>query len=113
MPSSVLIATVKVLDPGLPHFDQLREAFLREARATVQLDHPNVVDVLAYLVAVQGMAWNGHTTWLDLEGLATGQDVNVPQQVLNVSDLQRIQFGFKGYTYQQTPQQEDPGDCPP
>jgi serine/threonine protein kinase len=37
---------VKVLDPGLPHFDQLREAFLREARATVQLDHPNVVDVL-------------------------------------------------------------------
>ncbi len=36
---------VKVLDPGLPHFDQLRAAFLREARATVQLDHPNVVDV--------------------------------------------------------------------
>jgi eukaryotic-like serine/threonine-protein kinase len=37
---------VKVLDPNLPHFDQLRDAFLREARATVQLDHPNVVDVL-------------------------------------------------------------------
>ncbi len=37
---------IKVLDPSLPHFDQLREAFLREARATVQLDHPNVVDVL-------------------------------------------------------------------
>ena len=37
---------VKVLDPTLPHFDQLREGFLREARATVQLDHPNVVDVL-------------------------------------------------------------------
>lgn len=37
---------LKVLDPTLPHFDQLREGFLREARATVQLDHPNVVDVL-------------------------------------------------------------------
>jgi serine/threonine protein kinase len=37
---------VKVLDPTLPHFDRVREGFLREARATVQLDHPNVVDVL-------------------------------------------------------------------
>ena len=37
---------VKVLDPTLPHFERLREGFLREARATVQLDHPNVVDVL-------------------------------------------------------------------
>ena len=37
---------VKVLDPNVPHFERLREAFLREARATVQLDHPNVVDVL-------------------------------------------------------------------
>jgi serine/threonine protein kinase len=37
---------VKVLDPGVPHFEHLRDAFLREARATVQLNHPNVVDVL-------------------------------------------------------------------
>ena len=37
---------VKVLDPTLPHYDRLREGFLREARATVQLHHPNVVDVL-------------------------------------------------------------------
>ena len=37
---------VKILDPCLPHFDELREAFLREARATVQLEHPNVVEVL-------------------------------------------------------------------
>ena len=37
---------VKILDPSLPHFDRLRQGFLREARATVQLDHPNVVDVL-------------------------------------------------------------------
>jgi serine/threonine protein kinase len=36
---------VKILDPSLPHFDRLRQGFLREARATVQLDHPNVVDV--------------------------------------------------------------------
>ena len=37
---------VKVLDSSLPHFDQLRDAFLMEARATVQLQHPNVVEVL-------------------------------------------------------------------
>lgn len=37
---------VKILDPTLPHFDRLRQGFLREARATVQLHHPNVVDVL-------------------------------------------------------------------
>ena len=37
---------VKLLDPTLPHFERLREGFLREARATVQLAHPNVVEVL-------------------------------------------------------------------
>jgi len=37
---------VKVLDASLPHFEQLRDAFLMEARATVQLQHPNVVEVL-------------------------------------------------------------------
>ncbi|NNE19252.1 MAG: protein kinase [Myxococcales bacterium] len=37
---------VKVLNANLPHFDTVRKAFLREARATVQLEHPNVVDVL-------------------------------------------------------------------
>jgi serine/threonine protein kinase len=37
---------VKVLNPNLPHFRQLRDAFLREARATVQLQHANVVEVL-------------------------------------------------------------------
>jgi serine/threonine protein kinase len=37
---------VKLLDPTLPHFERLREGFLREARATVRFDHPNVVDVL-------------------------------------------------------------------
>lgn len=37
---------VKVLDPTLPHFEHVRAAFLTEARATVQLEHPNVVDVL-------------------------------------------------------------------
>lgn len=37
---------VKLLDPELPHFEELRAGFLREARATVQLNHPNVVDVL-------------------------------------------------------------------
>ena len=37
---------VKLLDPTMPHFERLREGFLREARATVQLAHPNVVEVL-------------------------------------------------------------------
>jgi len=37
---------IKVLDPSLPHFDHLREGFVREARAAVALDHPHVVDVL-------------------------------------------------------------------
>jgi serine/threonine-protein kinase len=37
---------VKVLDSTLPHFERVREGFLREARATVQLNHPNVVQVL-------------------------------------------------------------------
>ena len=37
---------VKVLNPSLSHFERLREGFLREARATVQLKHPHVVDVL-------------------------------------------------------------------
>ena len=37
---------VKLLDPTLPHFERLREGFLREARATVQLAHPNIVEVL-------------------------------------------------------------------
>lgn len=37
---------VKLLDPTLPHFERLRERFLREARATVQLAHPNIVEVL-------------------------------------------------------------------
>ena len=37
---------IKLLDPTLPHFEQVRAGFLREARATVRLDHPNVVDVL-------------------------------------------------------------------
>jgi serine/threonine-protein kinase len=37
---------VKVLHRDLPHSSILRAAFLREARAAVQLEHPNVVDVL-------------------------------------------------------------------
>jgi len=37
---------IKVLDPSLPSFDDLKEAFLQEARATVRLAHPNVVEVL-------------------------------------------------------------------
>jgi len=43
----------------------------------------------------------------------TGAACIIPQQVLGVSDLQTIKFGFIGKTYVETPGQEDPGDCPP
>jgi len=36
----------------------------------------------------------------------------VPQQILNVGDLQTIKFGYLGQTYVETPGQENPGDCP-
>jgi len=35
-----------------------------------------------------------------------------PNFILNVSDLQRIQFGLVGRTYTQEPNQTDPADCP-
>jgi len=79
----------------------------------------NVTDVQAYLIAGQGGATAPHTTWVDLHGVSsTGicepPDVGciIPQQILNVSDLQTIKFGFLGQTYVETPGQQDPGDCP-
>jgi hypothetical protein len=35
-----------------------------------------------------------------------------PDFILNVSDLQRILFGFEGKTYTETPGQLNPGGCP-
>ena len=77
----------------------------------------NVTDIQAYLIAVQGGAIVPPTTWVDVHGAligsgCTGGDCIVPQQILNVGDLQTIKFGFFGQTYIETPGQEYPGDCP-
>ena len=78
----------------------------------------NVTDVQAYLISIQGGATAPHTTWVDVHGAligsaCTGGDCIVPQQILNVGDLQTIKFGYLGQTYVQTPGHENPGDCPP
>jgi len=77
----------------------------------------NVTDVQAYLIANQGGATAPHTTWVDLHGALIGSgclggDCIVPQQILNVGDLQTIKFGYLGQTYVETPGHENPGDCP-
>ena len=77
---------VKVLDPALPHFPQLQEAFLREARATVQLEHPNVVDVLDMGEDAAG------TTYMVMELLEgpTLREVLVEQGPLSPDDTAAI-----------------------
>jgi serine/threonine protein kinase len=74
---------VKVLEPSLPHFELLRDAFLREARAAVQLDHPNVVDVLD-----MGED-DAHTTYLVMELLdgPTLREVLLEQGRLSAQDM--------------------------
>jgi len=78
----------------------------------------NVTDVSGYLFAVKGYPGAPHTTWVDLHGVSQTicepPDIAcvVPQQIVNVGDLSTIKFGFKGYTYTQTPGQVDPGSCP-
>jgi len=78
----------------------------------------NVTDISGYLFANQARPKAPHTTWVDLHGVADYQCGDpptgciVPQQILNVSDLQTIIFGYQGQTYDQTPGQVAPGDCP-
>jgi len=78
----------------------------------------SVLDVQAYLIANRGGATAPHTTWVDIHGVVIGADCGgwadciVPQQVINVADLQIILHGFLGKTYAETPGQENPGDCP-
>jgi hypothetical protein len=70
----------------------------------------NVSDVQAFVLTVQGtQSPSAHTTWVDLHGLGEGSP---PDLILNVSDLQRIMFGFDGLTYTETPEQLAPADCP-
>ena len=69
----------------------------------------NVLDVQAYILAIQGRPTAPHTTWVDLHSPSTPI---VPQQILNIGDLQTIKFGFVGRTYVETAGHENPGDCP-
>ena len=70
----------------------------------------NVSDVSGYLLTAQGPSTpSTHPTWVDLHGQGDGSP---PDLILNVSDLQRIKFGFMGLTYTETPEQLDPADCP-
>ena len=69
----------------------------------------NVTDVQAFLAAQKGNANAPHTTWVDLH---SGSLPVVPQQILNVGDLQTIKAGFTGKTFVETPGHEDPGNCP-
>jgi len=70
----------------------------------------NVTDIQAYILTAQGTSSpSTHTTWVDLHGLGDGSP---PNFLTNVSDLQRIKFGFEGQPYAQSPDQLDPADCP-
>jgi probable HAF family extracellular repeat protein len=70
----------------------------------------NVVDVQAFLLTALGpTSPSAHITWVDLHGLGEGSP---PNFILNVSDLQRILFGFEGQEYTDAPNQLDPADCP-
>ncbi|MFQ5591170.1 MAG: hypothetical protein ACE5HE_08420 [Phycisphaerae bacterium] len=70
----------------------------------------NVTDVQAYILTAQGdSSPSAHTTWVDLHGLGVGSP---PNFILNVSDVQRIKFGFEGTAYTDTPEQLNPMDCP-
>ncbi|UCE62257.1 MAG: hypothetical protein JSU63_11195, partial [Phycisphaerales bacterium] len=72
----------------------------------------SILDVQAFLLSVQnyplGSPWV-HRTWIDLHGLDPG---TAPNYIANVSDLTRILFGNEGMPYTQTPNQEDPTQCP-
>ena len=48
-------------------------------------------------------------TWVDLHGMGAGSP---PNCLVNVSDLQRILFGFVGQKYTDSPSHMDPADCP-
>jgi hypothetical protein len=70
----------------------------------------NVTDVQSFVLTVQGNSSpSAATMWLDLHGLGVGAP---PNFILNVSDLQRILFGFDGQQYTDSPEHLNPVDCP-
>ncbi len=69
----------------------------------------NVADVQVFILTLQHEPGTPHLSWVDLHGIGVG---NPPNFLLNVSDLQRILFGFDGQTYTDSPEHRDPADCP-
>ncbi|MFQ5590587.1 MAG: M43 family zinc metalloprotease [Phycisphaerae bacterium] len=72
----------------------------------------NVNDIQAYVLTVQNYPAGSpyiHRTWVDMHGNDPG---TAPNYIANVSDLTRVKFGFEGRTYTETPEQENPGNCP-
>jgi len=70
----------------------------------------NASDIQAFLLTVQGPSSpSAHPTWMDLHGDGAGCP---PNFILNVSDLQRIKFGFQGQRFADSPDHMNPADCP-
>jgi len=70
----------------------------------------NVTDIHAYILTVEGPSSpSAELMWLDLHGEGAGSP---PNFILNVSDLQRIKFGFEGQQYTDAPDHLLPADCP-
>ena len=61
----------------------------------------NFNDITAAVKKWQGAPTAPHLTWVDVEG-------EVPNAVINFSDIQRIVHGFQGQTYPYRAPQECP-----
>ncbi len=70
----------------------------------------NITDIQAVQLTIQGPSSpSAHFTWVDTHGLGEG---SVPNLLVNVSDVQRVLFGFAGSAYSHIPEQLNPADCP-
>jgi hypothetical protein len=70
----------------------------------------NENDIQGYVLSYQGPSSpSTHPTWVDLYGRGAGSP---PNYILNVSDLQRILFGYDGETWTYNAEHMTPADCP-
>ena len=68
---------------------------------------------LIILVALSAGPAHATVHLMQIEQVIGGLDPGTaPNYIINVSDLQRVKFGFQGLTYTETPEQLDPADCP-
>ncbi|UCE59813.1 MAG: agmatine deiminase family protein, partial [Phycisphaerales bacterium] len=93
---SLLIGTIT--KPGPHHFGDTAGVGTGDLPPLPGFTPPNgianVNDITAYLLTAYGPSTpSADRTWVDLHGLGDGCP---PNYILNVSDLQRIQFGIKG-----------------